>query len=43
MRYNKHVDMKNQLFLRHNETQEECLKALQTIPYDGKGWNLLVL
>jgi len=37
MRYNKHVDMKNQLFLRNNETQEECLKALQTIPYDGKG------
>jgi len=37
MRYNKYVDMENQLLLRNNETQEECLQALKTIPYNGIG------
>jgi len=37
MRYNEEVDIENQLILRNNETEAQCLQALQSIPYNGKG------
>jgi len=37
MRYNSEVDEENQLMLRNKENEAECLEALQSIPYNGKG------